>query len=224
MRRKENQSRSQTNNAGTSHIAILVDFENIWIGLHGTGVKATARDIAGSLYAYADQLGVVTVAKLYASEPHRVASMRDFAAQGYEVVLTGRSKTSDISMALEAQALLFNHPEISTYLLVSGDSDFAPLAQAIRKVSKAVILVAPRAVASKILIDQANLFLSLEDCLARWQPLSPPRQKTIRLPAPKSDSGAKLPRLPTTRVRVLRVFLCHSSHDKASCERTLCSA
>jgi uncharacterized protein (TIGR00288 family) len=202
---------------GLHPLALFVDFDNAWFGLQGTGVKgANPKAIARCVLDLSRRFGAVTIAKAYSADPLRIRNMREiFVRQGYEVVAAGNpNKNTDIHMAFDGQEILYTRPDISTYILVSGDSDFAPLARAIRQKGKSLIVVASRAVLSTALTEHADIFISLEDCLSGTE-ISPISAKTKNLAdrnMPLLGSGPKVPArsvLPT-----LRVFLCHSRHDK----------
>jgi uncharacterized protein (TIGR00288 family) len=203
---------------GVQRVALFVDFDNAWFGLQGTGIKgATTKTIARSLLELARRLGSVAASKVYSSEPRRIPGMREtFTRQGYEVVAAENPrKNTDIQMAFDGQEILFTRPEIDTFILVSGDSDFAPLARAIRQQGKRLIVVASRAVLSRALTEQADIFISLEDCLSgagissSFLEMREPtnRRGSIQRSEPKDHPLSALP--------ILRVFLCHSRHDRA---------
>ncbi len=177
--------------------ALLVDFDNVWLGLKGTGVKdATAKRVAVALRAIASRFGPIAAAEAFASDfgsiPSAAESFRDLA---YKTVLSNRP---DLRMIEDGSSLLSGHPDIQTYVLVSGDSDLVGLARSILVKQKTVIVVAPSAVASKALKSIAHEFIPLEEFFSE--------EKITGLAPLGPVSVPPRPRL--------RVFLCHSKVDK----------
>jgi uncharacterized protein (TIGR00288 family) len=188
----------------TSQVALLVDFDNAWYSLRSHEAKAISpATLARILRGFASTLGSVAFARVYTSDPRRVRTMqRDFTANGYSVIgASAPQRSADVRMALDAQEILFTQPDIHTFVLVSGDSDFVPLARAIVEGGKELMIVAPRSAASAALKEVATV-VPLEDCLDE-------SQQNFLVPM-RIEKGKRKP----TATSRLRVFLCHSSHDK----------
>lgn len=190
-------------------VALLVDLDNLSVGSAGTGTKgATPAAIAQALQVAAERFGSVTVARVYSSIPRNIAVLdAAFGSRGYEVkpALLPRANP-DISMALDGQALLFTAKDIETYVIASGDSDFAPLADSILAAHKHLVVVAPTLVTSGVIKAKAREFIALEELIAKAA--KPPTQY-LRLPLLKAFETP-----PQAHRPMLRVFLCHSKHDK----------
>ena len=183
---------------------MLVDFDNAWYSVRSHSAKTIGPEtLARRLRLFASTLGSVAIAKVYTSDPRRVRTMpSDFTANGYSVIAASTpQKSADLQMSLDGQQILFTQPDIQTFVLVSGDSDFVPLARAIVEAGRALIIVAPRSAASTKLTEVAKV-VPLEDCLDG-------SQKQLLGPTPM----LKIKRSPTA-IGQLRVFLCHSRHDK----------
>jgi Pyruvate/2-oxoacid:ferredoxin oxidoreductase gamma subunit len=201
-------------------VALLVDFDNLSIGAGGTGTKgATHTAIAVALRTVAARFGNVTVARVYASTRRNMRGLVSaFVPLGYEVV-SGASPTTnpDIRMALDGAALLFNDEQIETYVIASGDSDFAPLADNFLAAKKHLVVVAPRLVTSGVLKAKAHEFIALEDILPKTdgQILDAEDVKRLLHQYEPSKQRRPLPKpKPTIPRPMLRVFLCHSKRDK----------
>jgi uncharacterized LabA/DUF88 family protein len=207
---------SQNKGTTGTFVVLLVDFDNVWLGLRATGPHdINPATLIQRLRQYAQQLGTVLAAKLYAAPKQLSPGMhREFLAAGYEVVIGTRPGGSpDIRMALDGQSLLFTRPDIDIFIIASGDSDFQPLTEAVTHARKRLIVVAPKAVASSLLTEQADEFVALEGWFSK-QEESGHRQKRkkTREPARARVAEGSSIRDPQRR---LRVFLCHSKHDKA---------
>jgi hypothetical protein len=215
-----------------SGVALLVDFDNLSIGAAGTGTKgATAEAIAQALRRVAQRYGKVAVASVYSSSPRNMAALEPaFGPLGYELVRAGQPTSNlDIRMALDGLALVFSASDIETYVIASGDSDFVPLAERILAAHKHLIVVAPSLVTSGLLKAKADEFIALEDVLPKQERVAaavepgPRRPGPVKHRSPGQAEHDKLARAvlrsmwspePTIRRPLLRVFLCHSKHDK----------
>jgi hypothetical protein len=215
-------------------LALLVDFDNLFLGLTGTGVPGvTAASMLQALRAAATRVGPLSVARVYMTDAARFTGIGETAAaHEFELVTAaaprGRSSNVDLVMAMHGQALLLTRSDITTYVLGSGDSDFAPLARAIVDSGKRLIVLCPKAVASTALVSIAHEFIALESLLTNDAPPSPrsSSSKPSRPHVVRSESrpeAGRAPRAastpPATAPRSLRVFLCHSKYDKPAVRR-----
>ncbi|WP_344313641.1 NYN domain-containing protein [Fodinicola feengrottensis] len=79
--------------------------------------------------------------------------------------LTPRGKNAaDVRMAVDATEILFTHPEIETFVLATGDSDFCPLAVRLREYNKTVIGIGVRTAVSdrlKAVCSQYHMWSSI---------------------------------------------------------------
>jgi NYN domain len=111
--------------------APLVDFENIRFGFRGTGVPERLHEsIATALLTIASRFGNIEIAKVYVSSrrwnaAHAAAGA--FRELGFELVFDD-PRELDGRMVADGISLLSTRADIDTYMLASGDSDFASLA------------------------------------------------------------------------------------------------
>src|ERR671922_122585 len=83
--------------------------------------------------------------------PSRTASPYDVRAL---------SSSFDIHLAVDAMELVFTRPEIGTYILLSGDSDFASLVTKLKEYGKYVIGVGIRESSSDLLVMNCDEYYS----------------------------------------------------------------
>jgi hypothetical protein len=141
------------------NIALLWDIENV------TPSSSNNLFIQG-LWDYAESLGRVAVAYAYAdwSKPGFRNLGPSLAEYNCTMVHIPYKKTrknkngSDMQLVSDTMDLLHNYDHISTYLLITGDSDFRPLLRSLRKSGKEVHIVCDFKTAAQDLLNQADSF------------------------------------------------------------------
>ncbi|HET8649416.1 MAG TPA: NYN domain-containing protein, partial [Gemmatimonadales bacterium] len=74
-----------------------------------------------------------------------------------------KKNATDIRLAVDATELVFTRPEIGTFILLSGDSDFSSLVLKLKEYGKYVIGVGMRESASDLLIQNCDEYYSYSD-------------------------------------------------------------
>jgi hypothetical protein len=77
---------------------------------------------------------------------------------------------ADIRMAVDAMETLIVHPEISVFVLVSGDGDYSPLVQRLREFGKWVVGVGTEANASRKLVSVCSEYKYWGTLVAEVEP------------------------------------------------------
>ena len=169
-------------NRGTD-VALFIDWENFKISLavgHRTpNVSALKEEVSNH--------GRVVIAKAYADWVTRAPELRGASqfindppslyAAGIEPVFvptrapspgatnangirTGRIKNSvDVKMTADCIEIAHSYPNIGTYVLVSGDSDFIHVVNALRTMGKHVIVIGVSWSTSRRLADQVDTLI-----------------------------------------------------------------
>jgi hypothetical protein len=75
--------------------------------------------------------------------------------------------SADIHMVVDAMDLCFSKDHIGTFALVTGDSDFSPLAQKLKECDKRVLGCGARSSTSQLLVASCDEFMFYEDLVAR---------------------------------------------------------
>lgn len=140
----------------TKEAALFFDYENIHIGMETTfGAIPNVHKLSACIREHFRPHGEIIIAKAYGDwerfkgvpaalqgeqiEPVYIGAKRSFGAEGN--LRPGVAKNAaDIQLALDAYDLLFTRPNISTFILVSGDYDFVPLVIKLHSHSKMVCL------------------------------------------------------------------------------------
>ncbi|MGE3706802.1 MAG: NYN domain-containing protein [Vicinamibacterales bacterium] len=144
-------------------IALLVDFENIILGLPQSK-KLRAKAVMLRVL----ELGKIVVKRAYADwgryENHKV----ELHQLGFELMeiphrsVTGKN-SADIRLVVEAMDLVISKEHIDTFVLVSGDSDFTPLVAKLREHDKRVVGIGVKQSTSKLLVDSCDEFIYYEE-------------------------------------------------------------
>ena len=144
-----------------TNLAVLIDFENIAAGTEKEGLGRF--DVDAVLKRVKDK-GRVLIARSYA-DWGRFARFKQSLLMAnvimYELTSHGMNdkNRADIAMVVDALDLAFTKPYIETYVIVSGDSDFTPLALKMRELNKRVIGIGTRSSTSRLLIHACDEFI-----------------------------------------------------------------
>lgn len=160
-------------------LAVLIDFENLAIGMErpsgknggGKGAKAKAADATFDIRLVLERLvekGKVIVKRAYADwgrfDKYREA-MHDAGVQMMEIPERGKTgkNHADIQLCVDAMDLCYSKEHIDTFVIVSGDSDFTPLVSKLKENGKAVIGLGIKDSTSDLLAASCDEFIYYED-------------------------------------------------------------
>jgi uncharacterized LabA/DUF88 family protein len=76
-----------------------------------------------------------------------------------------RTNSIDVMLAVECSDFLHTHPQVDTYVLVTGDGDFIPLVTLLRSRGKKVVVIGVSEATSYHLIESADDFVSYASLL-----------------------------------------------------------
>ncbi len=158
-------------------IAVFVDFENLAIGVRD--MKSGDFEIRLVLRRLLEK-GRIVFKRAYCDWRNYADALRDFHAQGIELIDIPQSKMSgknsaDIRMVVDAIDLCYSKNHIDMFALISGDSDFSPLVSKLKENNKRVIGCGVKSSTSDLLIANCDEFIYYDD-------LSRAAKKTRRAP------------------------------------------
>jgi hypothetical protein len=139
--------------------AVFLDFENLVLGA-AVDLPHLPRPVTrDALALLCSQHGPALVRRAYADWADRRFGryQDDLAMNGIDLTQVTRfgaaaKNAADIQMTVDAMETLICHPKIAVYILVTGDSDFTPLARRLREFGKRVVGVGAEASASHRLV------------------------------------------------------------------------
>ena len=142
-------------------LAIFIDHENVAIGARDIGYRF---EVAPLVEALAER-GRLIVRRAYADWNLFRDDRRNLVDANIELIEipqrgdSVRKNAADIQMAVDATELAFTREFVSTFVIVSGDSDFTPLVSKLRELNKRVIGVGLKGSTSAMLPPACDEFI-----------------------------------------------------------------
>ena len=148
--------------AGTSRhsAALLIDFDNVTMGVRSNLGQELRNFLDSDIIR-----GKVAVQRAYADwrrYPQYIVPLSEASVDLIFAPAYGSSKknATDIRLAIDALELVFTRPEIETFILLSGDSDFSSLVLKLKEYGKYVIGVGLQESTSDILVQNCDEYYS----------------------------------------------------------------
>jgi uncharacterized protein (TIGR00288 family) len=140
--------------------ALLIDFDNVTMGIR-SDLQAQLRELLDSEIIK----GKVAVQRAYADwrrYPQYIVPLSEASIDLIFAPAFGSNKknATDIRLAIDALELVFTRPEIGTFILLSGDSDFSSLVLKLKEYGKYIIGVGIRESSSDLLIQNCDEYYS----------------------------------------------------------------
>lgn len=138
--------------------AVLWDVENVSLHSVSTIIERLNEDhkISNAL-AFADWTKVKSEKAL------------SFAKYSFEMIHTphinGLKNSADISMVTHGLNILYHHPNISNFILITGDADFRPLLMELKKEGKYIEIICDSQNASLDLVSMADDYKDYRDII-----------------------------------------------------------
>jgi len=138
----------------------LIDFDNVTLGMRSDLSKELKTLLQSDVIR-----GKVTVQRAYADwrrYPQYIVPLSEASVDLIFAPAYGSSKknATDIRMAIDGMELVFVRPEIGTYILLTGDSDFSSLVLKLKEYGKYVIGVGIEESSSDILVQNCDEYYS----------------------------------------------------------------
>ena len=155
-----------TNGLSGARIALLVDFDNVVLGLEDPGF-----DIELVVNALRER-GTIVLGRVYGDWYRHNRHRRKLMEQGLELVETPAfgpviKNSADIRIALDGFEIGLTQSHIDTFAIVSGDSDFLPLIKKLQALGRRVLVICGNRFTSDMLRRNCNEFISYENLLAQ---------------------------------------------------------
>ena len=157
-------------------LAIFIDWENIYIS---TVTEYNSKPNVSAMLEKAREYGRIVSATAYADWTE--GDFRQAPPTLYSNGITPkyisaryfpggkaskrRTNSIDVMLAVECSDFLHKHPQVGTYVLVTGDGDFIPLVSLLRSQGKNVVVIGVSEATSYHLIESADHFVSYASLL-----------------------------------------------------------
>lgn len=143
--------------------ALLIDFDNVTLGIRSDLTKELRTLLNSDIIK-----GKVAVQRAYADWRRYPQYIVPLAESSIDLIFapafgTSKKNATDIRLAIDAIELVFTRPEIGTFILLSGDSDFSTMVIKLKEYGKYVIGVGIRESASDLLIQNCDEYYSYND-------------------------------------------------------------
>ena len=174
-----------------STLAVFIDFENLALGFQG---RRDRFDIARVLERLVEK-GKIVVKKAYADWSRFAMHTQSLHECAIELIeIPKRSQTgknsADIRLCVDAIDMAYAKDHITTFVIVSGDSDFSPLVSKLKENGKHVIGLGMQDSTSELLRDNCDEFIYYED-----------------LGKPQTHSAALPPNLPENKRKAFELLM-----------------
>ena len=147
-------------NQAAINAALLIDFDNVTMGMRSDLAKELKNLLDSDVIK-----GKVTVQRAYADwrrYPQYIVPLSEASIDLIFAPAYGSSKknATDIRMAIDGMELVFIRPEIGTFILLTGDSDFSSLVLKLKEYGKYVIGIGIQESSSDILVQNCDEYYS----------------------------------------------------------------
>ncbi|MEJ7819707.1 MAG: NYN domain-containing protein [Rubrobacteraceae bacterium] len=170
-------------------LAIFIDWENIYIS---TVTEYKSKPNVSAILEKSREYGRIVSATAYAdwtdgdfrNAPPTLysngISPRYISARYFPGGRSHKRRTNsiDVMLAVECSDFLHNHPQVDTYVLVTGDGDFIPLVSLLRSQGKVVVVIGVSEATSYHLIESADHFISYASLLEEDRAARAPVKET----------------------------------------------
>jgi uncharacterized protein (TIGR00288 family) len=145
------------------HAALLIDFDNVTLGIRSDLTKELKTLLASDIIR-----GKVAVQRAYADWRRYSQYVMPLTERSIDLIFatavgSTKKNATDIRLAIDAMELVFTRPEIGTFILLSGDSDFSSLVIKLKEYGKYVIGVGIRESAGDLLIQNCDEYYSYNE-------------------------------------------------------------
>ena len=143
--------------------ALMIDFDNVTLAIRSDLSAQLRKLLQSDIFK-----GKVSVQRAYADwrrYPQYIVPLSEASIDLIFAPAFGSNKknATDIRLAIDALELVFIRPEIGTFILLSGDSDFSSLVLKLKEYGKFVIGVGIRESSSDLLVQNCDEYYSYSE-------------------------------------------------------------
>ncbi|UCG74737.1 MAG: NYN domain-containing protein, partial [Gemmatimonadota bacterium] len=140
--------------------ALLIDFDNVTMAIRSNLAAELGKLLDSDIIR-----GKVSIQRAYADwrrYPQYVVPLSEASIDLIFAPAYGSTKknATDIRLAIDALEIVFTRPEIGTFILLSGDSDFSSMVLKLKEYGKYVIGVGLQESASDLLVQNCDEYYS----------------------------------------------------------------
>lgn len=152
----------------SNDVAIFLDLDNLVIGAKQVNLSFDINLVLDHIKKITG--GRIVLRQAYGAGRQSQGLLQELAQAGFTVQSATRINSfsknlADMQIAVNAMDTLVDGRQYNTYVLMSGDRDFTPLVQSLRKRGKHVIGVGIRHTSSSSLVELCDEYIFYEDLL-----------------------------------------------------------
>ncbi len=156
--------------AAKNDVAIFLDLDNLVIGAKQAGLSFDINLVLNYLKALTN--GRIVLRNSYGDWRQSQQLMKDLASAGFTTQSTIRlnnfsKNLADMQIVVDTMDTLIDGHQYSTYILMTGDRDFTPLVQSLRKRGKQVIGLGVKHTASPSFVDLCDQYIYYENIVPK---------------------------------------------------------
>ncbi len=148
-------------------VAIYMDYENLYYALKNIHQKYPKFDL---ILEKCKEFGRITIARAYADWTEFGTITHALYVNSFDPVYvptkhygeadkSAKKNAVDVQVAIDTIECLYANPQISTYILITGDRDFIPVVNSIRRQGKRVIALGVAGATSTSLANLVDEFI-----------------------------------------------------------------
>jgi uncharacterized protein (TIGR00288 family) len=174
-------------------IAVFIDYENLAIGVRQMRKGNFKIDLVLRRLL---EKGRLVYKRAYCDWSSYQPVVREFHGFGIEMVDIPQTRASgknsaDIRMVVDALDLCYQKPHIDTFALISGDSDFSPLAAKLKENDRHVIACGVKSSTSDLLVGSSDEFIYYDDLIRVAERTEKPKRAKSEKSTPAQDKQDK---------------------------------
>ncbi|MFL7840226.1 MAG: NYN domain-containing protein [Candidatus Promineifilaceae bacterium] len=152
----------------TNDVAVFLDLDNLVIGAKQINLSFDINLVLDHIKKTTN--GRIVLRHAYGAGKQSQSQLQELAQAGFVVQSATRVNSfsknlADMQITVNAMDTLVDGHQYSTYVLMSGDRDFTPLVQSLRKRGKCVIGVGIRHTSSESLVELCDEYVFYEDLI-----------------------------------------------------------
>ena len=156
----------------TNDVAIFLDLDNLVIGAKQANTTFDINLVLDHLKEITN--GRIVLRNAYGAGRQSQTILQDLAQAGFVVQTASRinnfgKNLADMQIVVNAMDTLVDGHQYKTYVLMSGDRDFTPLVQSLRKRGKCVIGVGIKHTTSSSLVELCDQYIYYEDLIPKTE-------------------------------------------------------
>jgi uncharacterized protein (TIGR00288 family) len=189
-----------------SQVAAFIDFENVVIAAEKEHGEFRLTAILEAI----SQQGRLVVKRAYGDWSRFYKYQSDLTQNAVDLIQlysmrAGSGKNAaDIQIAIDAMEVIFTHPKVEVFAIVSGDSDFTALVRKLKNYGKYVVGIGLRSSTSELLVRACDEFVLYENLVgksSRTAAFDKERARDVLARALRQLLGEGQTDVPTMRVK-----------------------